>query len=384
MYSEYTCVYKNSVNKFTNIIYESHNATKTKNDISVLELTTIANLYPVGTFERDGIIYLSRSLGGSTELFGETIWFVRKIIRNTSMDGNETLTLVAFDPIDLLKRHIVAYLQGTDYTDKIGVVDDLMKDIVNENMGAFVFDLDRDLRPLLTVQENKSEGIILQAEIAWQNVLDVIQDMADASESYGVRILFDIVYVGENSLEFRTYKDFRGVDRGRKSLRPLLLSTDLGNLGSASLEKNYEEEINYAYALGKAEGLVRPYSEFREANSYAKSAYNRCELAVDGNNAESRYQLRDIAYDALYANRGKLIITGNLLETPITKFNVDFNYGSKVAMQYNEFVQDSYVDVVTSNFSQSNGEVLDIKVYSEFGEAAKIEYLSNYGWRKNV
>lgn len=341
-------------------VLENLSWVRARNTIGDLRLAIPKSLYDLDTFVVDGTFELWRTVGNTTYLEGDTLWYLRDTEESISEIGEEYI-LVAYDALELLKRRIVAYYAGTVYSDKINFTDDMMKNVVKENFGALSIDAARDISDVLTVAGSTSQGVIIEKEIAWTNVLDSIQDMADAAEAEGQRILFDIVYTGQ-VLEFRTYIDLRGNDlTGQR-----ILSTEGGNLGRVSVKNDRFEEANYIYALGDAAGGIRPYVEVSNAGLIDDSPLNRREFADSAGDATDETSLTIDGERMLYENRPRVILDGKIVDTYGFLYGVDYKYGDKLTVLVGGVYRDVYVDAVNGVVDQLSGEKIDVILQAEY------------------
>ena len=357
-------VYHKPIAGVTNNIqmFESVSWIRARNTIGNLNIVLPSAMYDTSIFKTDDIFELWRTVGNITYLEGDTLWFLRDTEKTfgTKNRGN-TCTLIAYDALELLKRRIIAYYANTVYTDKINFVDDMMKNVVRENFGSASIDANRNISNLLSVSPNSSGGVILEKEIAWQNVLDSLQDMADSAEASGQRVLFDIVYDG-GALQFRTYIDLRGNDLTNRHI----LSVDSGNLTDVVVRNNRFDEANYIYALGDATGDIRPYTIVKNDSLINESVYNLREFADTAGDSVDEELLGDAGNRILYENRPRVIYEGNIVNTLQFTYGIDYNYGDKLTIYVDGQYRDVYVDTVSGNVDSANGEMIDIILQAEY------------------
>jgi hypothetical protein len=154
--------------------------------------------------------------GGSMYL--ESVFFVRDIVYEEDVRGNDVVILSGPDGNDLLDRRIIGYVAGSSQADKTNQADDMMKEIVRENLGSSATVPARNLTDLnFTVAGDTSSAPSITKGFAWQNVLKVLQDIAFISAENGIYLYFNVVPLiissSEIGFDFRTYIDQPGQDR---------------------------------------------------------------------------------------------------------------------------------------------------------------------------
>lgn len=344
--------------------YSTLDYVRKENEVGVLA-TRLLPKFPLGFFRRDGQIEVWRSAGGREELDTDTAWLVRRIRYATSDAGEDELELTAYDMNTILANRIIAYDNGTSYTDKLSYADDLMKDIVRENYGSSALDADRNLAAWLTVAANKSEGAIVGDTIGRKRVMDVIQDFASASEEAGVRVIFDIIRTAANRFEFRTYKNYRGADHSIDSANPVRVARELGNLGNAEILVDYTEEVNYVYAGGKGDEEWRLTAEAGDTGRIGASPFARSEGWFEYSNEEDPDRLAKMANAELKKGRPRILFNGLLLDTPAAAYGLHYRWGDLVTAIYKGYKFDSRIDAIHVNVSRDQGERIEARLRGE-------------------
>jgi hypothetical protein len=327
-----------------------------ENEIGKLVLR-LPPVYPVGFFARDGILEVRRSInGGPYYLEGETAWLIHLPRYATDQTGRRIIEVEAADALDILRRRIVAYDAGTDYTEKLDVADDLIKDLARENFGVAAIDAARNISAYLSVAADLSQGAIVGGEISYQNVYDVAKTFADASAQAGVRVIFDLVRTGPVAFELRTYKDYRGVDHSAASEQPVTVAEERGNLTTPETYADYIEEWNYVYAGGKGEDEWRVMAESTDSARASASPFARTEYFYDAANETDPTRLAKIAASVLQAGRPRVRFTGQVLDTPQTTYGVHYRYGDLVTAVYQGNKFNCRVSSVRLVYDAENGE----------------------------
>ena len=121
----------------------------------------------------------------------------------------------------------------------------MMKAIVDENMesGAAAA---RQFPSSFTIAPEASNAPSITFEFAHQNVLDVLQKIAEISYQLGTPLFFDVAWQSRSSLEFRTYTHQLGVDSSWK----ILFSDTIGNIRRPRRIEKYSEDYNVINVWG--------------------------------------------------------------------------------------------------------------------------------------
>ncbi|MCK9599169.1 MAG: siphovirus ReqiPepy6 Gp37-like family protein [Sphaerochaeta sp.] len=357
--SVYGVVYKNPLgNSAINLEFSRLDYARRVNEVGVLEIDLIPFYLP-GTFVKDGRIEIYRKPeGGDNGLHLETVWFVRKILYATNESGEDVLRLVAHDNIGLLARRVIAYDAGTAYTRKTDYADNIIKALVFENFSAGAIDANRDLSAYLTVDADRDSGAAMDIEISWQNVLDSLTKIAEASEYSAIKIIFDMI-TSDGLFVFKTWANYRGQDHGIDSSSPVTFSMYAGNMLSAEMEEDYDGEINYAYVIG--EGAL---AEAVNQNSIDQSPFARVESAYNSQTTETETAQSE-ADAIIVAGKPKRRLKGKIVDTPLTRYGVHYEYGDRVIAEYRGFTFDCTLEAVHITYDGDNGETLELLLEGE-------------------
>lgn len=334
---------------------------RAENVLGALELTLPGEVYPLDWFGRDTL--LAVEYRGALEL--ETLWFTRLVTRDKRGGGNNTI-LTAYDALYLLgdpdnnAGRIVPYdAADATYTDLTDFADDMMKTIISQNLGAGALDADRDISALLDIAADTSLGPVVTKEFAKALVLPVLQELGDAAAEAGTRVLFDIVCTRQPAagtdvlFEFRTYIGQRGQD-----LRGLLIvGSDRKNLEDVIVTEDYSTEVTVCYAGGIGTEGTRPVEERSNAARLGASRWNRREMFLDENSTEDTTALQDAADNAIYAHRPRRRVSGRIVQSPGTRYRVDWNYGDAVTVQEEGVTFDSRVTTVRVSVTPQKEEI---------------------------
>lgn len=303
--------------------------------IGVLELTLPNSFNPTLLLE-DGRIGVWRAINGrSPYLDNGAIYLIRYL-----NFGPQNILVRAYHANTLLTRRIIAYAAGSSYTTKAAAAaDDLIKTFVNENMLAGIVGADRDgvetyadVSAYLTKQANVSFGASIAKAAARRNLMDVCVDLANASNTAGTYLTFEIYAPTESTLELRTYTGQRGVDRRHGTASPVILSRQRGNLTDDHLITDYSTAATFVVAGGQGEEDLRLIGTAFDSARASASPFGRIEMFRDASNVATQAAVNNEADSQLRAARPVVYVTGTLIETPALTRGIDFDLGDIVTV----------------------------------------------------
>ena len=334
-------------------------ATRSANSLGAFEIVLPwqENIEALGP---DNIIVINRRgyHSGYTTAF---VGLLRYWRWRTNDQGSETVTLKGPCINDLLARRIVAYAAGTAQAQMTDQIDDMMKAIVADNLGGDAAAA-RQLTDWLTVEGNTTAGASITKAFAWRNMLTVLQDLGQIGQEQGNKVFFEVAWLGGADLRFRTALDYLGTDHSYGSTAaagsPLVFSQEFGNLSTPDYELDYRDEVTYVYAGGQGEGSDRTIVEVEDTDRSARSEWGRMEAFQDARNLSTDTAITSEANARLQTGRPRLRFTGQVLDTPSSRFGVDWNFGDKVTAQYNRqaapsLVFDGVIESVTVRLHES-------------------------------
>ncbi len=297
----------------------------------------------------------------------ESVFFVREIVYEEDVKGNDIIILSGPDGNDLLDRRIVAYSAGSSQADKTDNADDMMKEIVTENLGSSATDSDRDLTDLnFTVAGDVSDGPSITKGFAWRNVLKTLTEIVYTSAENGTDLYFDVVPVvissSEIGFDFRTYTNQPGQDRTYDTNNPVVFSKEWGNLANPVLYYDYTNEANYVYGGGQGEGADRTISEQSDTTRIGASVWNRRERFADARNEATANGVANKAEEVLNESKPFKRFTGTLLDTPQARYGVDWFFGDKVEVSYRGIQFQGIAKALRMKLDKQGNEILTVKV----------------------
>ena len=298
--------------------------TRTANDVGNLTIT-IPDL-DYGLCKEDGQIEVWRMVGGGPlKLVTETAWLIRSI-RRYRTGGRYYIDLAGPSLTDLLNRRITPFASTSAYAQKTDYADDLMKAIVREQMGTLATDSTRSIEGYLDVQGDQSRAPEVTKDFSCRNVLSTLQEIAQISAANDVPLCFDVVWVAQNTYEFRTYPYQRGLDRSGGGSNSLTLSEERGTLADPSITEDYTQEVTYAYA-GELFGTAS------DTRRISMSPFNRREAYTDASGYTTQVAMAYEAQRVLREGRPRILFEGSIMDNDATRYGIEWEWGDVVTAE---------------------------------------------------
>lgn len=293
-------------------------------------------------------------------------------------EGEQYLVVSGPDINEILRRRICLPFDpepslGVDLGFKFFIdnlpIDDGMKQVVREHMGEDVVIADRQF-PLLEVDPNLSLGPNVYKEFRWKNVLSVLQDLAKTSRTLGTEVFFELKVKEIDPVTFiptfifRTYTDQPGRDLtwNPGQHNPQIFGETWQNIANTVLEYDFIDVANYIYAAGQGQKTSRKVKESFSQVSIDRSAYGRIEGFKDARNTETENALQNEADAYLSEKRAVVRFSGEILNTPTSRFGEHWFYGDKITISD----ETRTYDVIIRNIMVSVDETGEEKVQSKF------------------
>jgi hypothetical protein len=273
----------------------------------------------------------------------------------------------------ILKRREIAAFAGSAESNKTGAADYVMKAYVKENLGTLAT-ADRDISSVgFTVQADIFPGYpiglgtIISKAATYRNLLETLQEISDDSHSIeATSTYFGIVPTGSGStMEFRTNitqfaQDHRhpsGPTGFNGAQGPVVIGLDRQNLDNATLIQDRVDEVTFVYGLGPGEGAARNVQTAADTTRAGASPLNRIETSINASNASSNAEVSAAAQAKLRDGRPRKSFSGTLVETPGTRYGIDWGHGDYLTAVFAGRVMDCRVDAVTVRISDGKESV---------------------------
>lgn len=346
------------IQSFTKLEY-----VRKENEIGVLTLTlprSDAERY----WAKDTRLEVWRTVGNKSYLDAAGVWFLRAWTLSSER-GGKYWTLTAFDANYLLSGREVEYPADTAYTSKTAAIDDMMKAVVRENLGASATDTARDLSAYMSCQADTTLAPSTTKKFARRNVLTVLQELAEESYQRGNYLVFDVQYDTPTMLAFRTFVTALGIDHGRASSAPVIINEARGSLVNPVLDFDYSGEITSVVVGGTGTESSRSTYSATDTVRINESPFSRREKFLNSvQSGSSAAALESEARSALNAGRPKTILTGAVQDTSGLIYGIDYGYGDIVVAEHEGYSFDAHIDRIHVTVTK-DGETIDNRVRGE-------------------
>jgi hypothetical protein len=283
-----------------------------------------------------------------------------------AMSGaKEGLDLYGLDPNWLLQRRHVVQFSGTAQTQKTDYIDDMMKEVVSENFVSSIWSptAGATLRnwTSFAVDPQNAFGPVTSREFAWQNVLQLLKDLAGTSKEQGTEVFFEVVPVVElNTISF-LFRTYTGQPRIDMSSYGVLFDQARGNMRDPFYEVDYSQEINYAYGRGQGEEEDALIQEAGDAARYRASKWAFSEGVANGRSGSTAEAVLADARAALRLGRPRQRFGAQVVDTQGVQFGRDWGWGYRVRARYRqEYV--CLVRTVALSVADNNEEQIDARL----------------------
>jgi len=312
-------------------------ASRTANRIGWFSALLPADL-PVGLFRDDNIFQLWRAPdGGVLDLWRP--YFIRRR-RSYFEGGREVLEISGPDCNDILRRRVVAHRPGTSVTEKIDVIDDMMKEIVLEAFADGVnpapeFGTRENAR--LIIEADSMSGPMAHVEMPWETLLTsagggILPLLHGISAAEEVPVYFDIRPIVSND-EIRFMFVTNVYRPGSDKTGTVMFSLESGNMENPELIEDSSEEINYIYSVGQGEDVDQYVAQVYDEDLVGKSVWGRIEGVHDAANQPDD-AVEDAGYSELQYHRPLRSFYADPISTRDSQFGYHWKWGDEVMASY--------------------------------------------------
>jgi hypothetical protein len=330
-------------------------------------------------FELDGQLEFYRAVLNQSTVRSEwrKEWeaFHRKQRRVTDANGARHFESIGVGYNDLIARSIVAYKEGTIRADKNAFAETVMKEYVEENCGptadeTVVGRLYQGGFPNFIVESTTGAGVLWTGGRAYENVLDVIKDIASMSG-----IDFAVIGNGDAQFLFKAFTGQMGEDRTTNELNPtngmngagnapVIFSIEHGSMQEMEYELDRTSEANVVVVMGKGDGSTRTtVTRSREA-AIADSPWNRREIsraAASYDDDLETYSLNTFGDEVLEENKAKETFSFVPMQSDALVYGLDYGLGDRVTAIYRGVSFHKKIVGVKITISPGDGEVVELE-----------------------
>jgi hypothetical protein len=275
--------------------------------------------------------------------------FGSRIISNAS--GDERIIKVrGYDLNHVITRRIVTGAANSAAAAKTGPAANIMAAYVTE---ALLTAGDRDITDEfpLTLAYDPTAGATITYTASRGNLLSVLNGCANSSANRGTPMRFWVQPVLPNGGLLTIAAVPLGFDRREQ----LTLSPERGTLFNAEWEYKSAGTVNYAYIGGQGLREARDVAEVGGA-----TGMQRREVWYENGNIPQGAldTLRDWGRARLWRQRARDLVGGEIRDTELTRFGLDWNLGDLVRGELDGLQADLEVDSVTAQILPDGGELL--------------------------
>jgi hypothetical protein len=309
---------------------------------------------------RDARIEFWRAYPGG-KLTLDSLGFLRGYRYKTDRSGVTTITLEGPDQNHLLKRRRVLYAADSSQTKATAEkADDLIKRLVDENLGASA-GAGRDWSSLgLSVAPDVSAAAQVTMGFAYDNVLDVCLEAAEASRQKGTPLYFGIT----PELLFMTKTGVWGYDRSGSG-NGGVLGLEFGNLAEPELMVDWNDEITHVTAGGQGEESSRVTQTAQDDARLNASLWNRIEGWKDARNEKTTNGVLDAAKAELERGRPLRRFRGRIVQTKGFVYGRDWGFGDGLNWSYLGQQGTGIVRMVKVGVNGQGKETIDARLETE-------------------
>lgn len=273
--------------------------------------------------------------------------------------GHDTFSIRAYGPEYILSGRIVAYAAASAQASKTDNIDDMMKSIVVQNLGASATDTTRIISGI-TVAADLAAGISTSKDFAHRNVLTILKDLQEQSRNLGTEIFFRMTQNGTGWI-FTTHAIRLGADRRGLGLN---LSEDNENFILDSVGEDASEEISYQYAGGAGTEATRLIGTASDSARIAISPYNRREGFYNNSQAKTQASADSEAQQELGKHRPMHYFSGSIQERNNWRYGVEWDFGDILRAEHLGHTYDVMVRKVQIDITP-DGETISARVEVE-------------------
>lgn len=313
-----------------------------------------------------------RGLDGTSGLFGDTIWFARKMKHN---HRDRTYTIEWEDSFSLLNLRLVAYTSDTVYADKTIEtfdlivpddrlrIDNMMRQYVRENYGTESEDINRR-NLLITVEEDRSRGPYGSKTAAWQRLGDTLLDLARMGAEKGMELFFDLVPQPNGTFMFKVWDTVRNVNRGSNSGSVLTLSEHLNHLSEVEEVDDYSNLGTYVYVLGLGSGPSQIIEDVGNEAQIRADPFGRIEYTISDSEVSLEETLLDMGRASLRGRRPKRVVSARVVDGSGVIYGRNYSYGDRVLAHIGNRKYNCHVNAVRTRWA-AGVEDLEIRITGE-------------------
>lgn len=302
----------------------------------------------ISLFGLDCLVEVRRKIPNES-WYTEYIGFHRSSERSISEADRRIYTSYGRGLLDLVNRRSIMYYATTTYTLKSGPGETVMKEYVEENLGASATSPPRVVSgtfPNFTIELDLARGNNWFGQRSYKNLLEVLQEVAIATS-----VDFDIVWTG-TGFEFKCYSPQRGTDRRDT----VIFSPSFGNMIRPNYILSRTEEANVIVVMGSDIGTARRI-QVRESTAQNDSPWNKIEAAHDARQEDTISALQSAGDAQLEELAAKENFTCEIVQTNTLQYGRDYFLGDIVTLVFDDIIRVKKIIGVEINISEGKEDI---------------------------
>ena len=197
---------------------------------------------------------------------------------------------------------------------------------------------------IFSAQSYTTSSVTLTKTFGYRNALEVMRETCDAARQYGTETYFSMTPTGAQTFEFRTTINQPGSDRTGAG-NALIFGMEYSNLNRPRLVEDWTEEFNYCYAIDSNQTITTAADTRGQVSLFALR-----ETTVRGTVDDARAKI--------VASRPAMTFTGQLLSVPRAVYGLDWKFGDKVLITFDDRQFSALVRAVTVNVDERGYETI--------------------------
>lgn len=265
----------------------------------------------------------------------DTFWFLRGF-DESRQNALEVLSLHFEDSMSLLNRRIVSLRANTpegseERTSLAGPGNVIMAEIFTTVTTLASFS--RDWSGNVSVAPIAIPTPMIEKEVPWKNLLQVMRQICRTSRDKGVPLYFDMILIPPYNFRFTTYVGQRG------KLHSEIINSENPDFILNGFSANYNV-ANTGYSGGAGRGASRKLGFAQQPIEGTFGIFER----YKSTNVSNQAALDDEAAELVSATAGKVSLTGMLLG----ELSDRFSWGDRVVIRHRNYEVECEIATVRS------------------------------------
>ena len=311
----------------------------------------------VSFFKLDSIMIIERSIPGlNIPFYQEFTGLMRAETYEINDTGKQSFVVTGVNPTELLSRRIINYSKATIKSEKSAVAETAICEYVNENCGplatlAWNREIDGVIPGFFT-DASAGRGILWEGDRAYENLLDVVKDIAKFS-SLDFEVIYDDVL---KMFGFKVFSPIYGLNRSIDGMdmdtglnmygnTPVIFSLERGNIKNLKYISDRVGEVNVVSVLGDGDGATR-WVEVVTSPAMTDSPLNQREISRPQGGFIS--QMQTTGNEVIEDMKAKVSIEFQPLPQESCMYGVHFGLGDVVSVRFRGVTENKKIVSVTN------------------------------------